>query len=85
MGEIIRFPRRPHWGAINLRFWNASLDRLTDYLAKLKSRETEMSDLKFEYPANSPLMSLAGPEARLYRNYFFIVISKVVLVPCWRV
>ena len=56
MGEIIRFPRRPNWTALHLRFWNASLDRLTDYLAKLKSRETEMSDLKFEYPANSPLM-----------------------------
>ena len=56
MGEIIHFPRRPHWTAIHVRFWNASLDRLTDYLAKLRTREDAMSDVKFEYPANAPLM-----------------------------
>jgi uncharacterized protein YndB with AHSA1/START domain len=56
MGEIIRFPGRPHRTAIHLRFWNASLDRLADYLAKLRTRETDMSDLKFDYPKDSPLM-----------------------------
>src|SRR4051794_1444058 len=56
MGEIIRFPRRPHWTAIHMRFWNASLDRLTDYLARLRLTENEMSDLKFDYPKDAPLM-----------------------------
>jgi uncharacterized protein YndB with AHSA1/START domain len=56
MGKVIRFPRRPHWTAIHLRFWNASLDRLTDYLARLRTREDSMSDVAFEYPADAPLM-----------------------------
>ena len=57
MGEIIRFPRRPqNWSGLHLRFWNASLDRLTDYLGKLKTREYDMSDLKFDYPKDAPLM-----------------------------
>jgi len=57
MGEIIRFPRhRTNWTAIHLRFWNASLDRLTDYLRKLKTGENDMSDIKFDYPKDAPLM-----------------------------
>lgn len=56
MGELIPFPRRPRRPALYLRFWNESLDRLADYLNKLKSRETDMSDLKFEYPKDAPLM-----------------------------
>ena len=55
MGEIVHFPRRPHWTAIHIRFWNASLDRLNDYIAT-RIREDIMSDMKFEYPANAPLM-----------------------------
>jgi len=57
MGEIIRFPRhRTNWTAIHLRLWNASLDRLTDYLRKLKTGENDMSDIKFDYPKDAPLM-----------------------------
>jgi uncharacterized protein YndB with AHSA1/START domain len=56
MGDIIRFPQRAHWTAIHMRFWNASLDRLTDYLARLRLTENEMSDLKFDYPKDAPLM-----------------------------
>lgn len=70
MGDIIRFPRRPHWTAIHFRFWNASLDRLTDYLAKLRNREFEMSDLKFDYPKDAPLMittrTLDAPRALVW-------------------
>jgi uncharacterized protein YndB with AHSA1/START domain len=56
MGELIPFPRRPRWPALYFRFWNESLDRLTDYLATLKHRESDMTDLKFEYPKEEPLM-----------------------------
>lgn len=70
MGELIPFPRRPHWTAIHLRFWTASLDRLTDYLATLRIREDAVSDVKFEYPANAPLMittrTFAAPRALVW-------------------
>lgn len=56
MGEIIRFPRRPRWPVLHVRFWNESLDRLADYIEKLKTREPEMSDVKFDYPKDQPLM-----------------------------
>lgn len=56
MGELIPFPRRPRRPAVCFRFWNESLDRLTDYLATLKTRDSDMTDLKFEYPQDAPLM-----------------------------
>lgn len=56
MGELISFPRKPRWPPLYFRFWNESLDRLTDYLAALSRRESDMTDLKFEYPKDAPLM-----------------------------
>lgn len=56
MGELIPFPRKPRWPALSFGFWNESLDRLTTYLATLKTRESDMTDLKFEYPKDAPLM-----------------------------
>lgn len=56
MGELIPFPRRPRWPALYFRFWNETLDRLADYLATLKTRDSDMTDLRFEYPKDAPLM-----------------------------
>lgn len=56
MAEIIRFPRPPGRPALYRRFWNESLDRLAEYIGKLTSRETEMSDVRFDYPKDQPLM-----------------------------
>ena len=56
MGELIPFPRKPRWPALYFRFWNESLDRLTNYLATLKTRDSDMTDLKFDYPKDAPLM-----------------------------
>jgi len=56
MGDLVPFPRKPRWPALYFRFWNESLDRLSTYLATLKTRESDMTDLKFEYPKDVPLM-----------------------------
>jgi uncharacterized protein YndB with AHSA1/START domain len=52
--------RRPptDWVAAYLQFWSESLDRLSLYIATLNDtqRETIMSDLTFDYPANEPTM-----------------------------
>lgn len=57
MGDIIPFPRRPGWAALYLRLWNASLDRLGAYLNNsLKDRERDMTDLRFDYPSDQPVM-----------------------------
>src|SRR5690606_34564749 len=39
-----------------LRLWTQSLDQLGAYLETLKSEETQMSDIKFDYPRNEPSM-----------------------------
>ncbi len=50
--------RDPQWIAAYLRHWAESLDRLTTYIAQLSApdRESPMSDLKFDYPADEPSM-----------------------------
>ena len=56
-------PTDPQWIAAYLRYWAESLDRLTDYIAQLNAqdvnrqdRESLMSDLRFDYPADEPSM-----------------------------
>lgn len=56
MAEIIPFPGKPRWPGLYFRFWNESFDRLSDYLATIENRETDMSDVKFDYPKDAPLM-----------------------------
>jgi uncharacterized protein YndB with AHSA1/START domain len=60
-GNIIPFPPRPprpnpNWVPAYLRFRSGALDRLNAYIAMLTDRESQMSDLKFEYPADEPSM-----------------------------
>ena len=37
-----------------IRFWTEQFDQLTAYLDILRSREIQMSDIKFEYPDSEP-------------------------------
>lgn len=46
----------PGWLEIYRRFWNASLDRLTDYVKHLKEKGTQMHDLKIIAPQGEPIM-----------------------------
>jgi uncharacterized protein YndB with AHSA1/START domain len=49
--------RRPaNWLAAYLRFWSQSLDQFAAYVEKLKTEETKMSDIKFDYPKDEPSM-----------------------------
>jgi uncharacterized protein YndB with AHSA1/START domain len=67
--------RRPpnDWLAAYLRFWSESLDRLTVYVATLKEREAQMSDLKFDYPKTEPSMictrSFDAPVSLVWRAF----------------
>ncbi|MEQ1770506.1 MAG: SRPBCC domain-containing protein [Devosia sp.] len=75
MADVIPFrPRRPTgWLEAYVRFWEASLDQLTAYIDTLKSRETPMSDIKFEYPEDEPTMictrSFDAPVSLVWRAF----------------
>jgi uncharacterized protein YndB with AHSA1/START domain len=52
--------RRRHppsdWLSAYIAIWNESLDRLTAYIEHLKTEESNMSDVKFDYPKDEPSM-----------------------------
>lgn len=53
------------------RLWDASLDRLTDYLRVLREKGTVMDDLKIEAPADEPTVimtrTLNAPRALVWK------------------
>lgn len=59
-GEALPEPRpragTGHWFVIYWRFWEESLDRLTDYLTELKETKMPIDNLKIETPANEPII-----------------------------
>lgn len=61
------------WHALYRRCWQGSLDRLADRLALVKLPGGVMSDLKFEYPSDQPLMittrTLEAPRALVWRCF----------------
>jgi uncharacterized protein YndB with AHSA1/START domain len=69
----IRRPPRTDWLAAYVRFWSESLDRLSVYVESLKERESQMSDLKFEYPKDEPSMictrSFDAPLSLVWRAF----------------
>jgi uncharacterized protein YndB with AHSA1/START domain len=73
MARIVPFPIKRHWSALALRAWNERLDRLADYLASLRLKETTMSDLRFEYPQDAPLIittrTFEAPRALVWRCF----------------
>ena len=50
-----RAPDRPGTNTFRL-FWNASLNRLSDYLT-IMQKETKMDDLKIDAPVGEPFMT----------------------------
>ena len=44
------------WFECYRRYWDASLDRLTDYLGILREKGTQMHDLRFIAPPGEPIM-----------------------------
>ena len=63
--------RIPTDGRAQLWFWSRTMDRLTDYLVALKSRETEMPDLKIIAPEGEPVVimtrTLNAPRALVWK------------------
>jgi uncharacterized protein YndB with AHSA1/START domain len=59
------------WLVAYRRFWDVSLDRLTDYLKILKEKGTEMHDLKIIAPPGEPTMlmtrSFDAPRALVWK------------------
>jgi uncharacterized protein YndB with AHSA1/START domain len=70
---IRRHPTRTDWLTAYVRFWSESLDRLSLYVESLKERETQMSDLKFDYPKDEPSMictrSFDAPLSLVWRAF----------------
>jgi uncharacterized protein YndB with AHSA1/START domain len=73
MARILPFPVKARWPPVTWRIWNERLDRLADYLASLRLKETMMSDLKFEYPQDAPLIvtrrMFDAPRALVWRCF----------------
>lgn len=73
MARLLHFPIRHQLRALSRRFWNESLDRLADYLVSARLRESMMSDLKFDYPSDQPLMittrTFDAPRALVWRCF----------------
>lgn len=75
--NIIPFRRRPappsDWLTAYVRFWTVSLDQLGDYIATLQPEETQMSDIKFDYPKDEPSMictrSFDAPVALVWKAF----------------
>ncbi|MBK8082736.1 MAG: SRPBCC domain-containing protein [Devosia sp.] len=63
--------RIPTDGRAQLWFWSRTMDRLTDYLVALKSRETEMPDPKIIAPEGEPVVimtrTLNAPRALVWK------------------
>jgi len=61
----------PAWLEVYRRFWDASLDRLADYLSNVEKKGTVMDDLKIETPANEPVLymtrTLKAPRALVWK------------------
>lgn len=59
MADPIPFRPRPgtRWKAALRLFWNASLNRLTDYLT-IMQKETKMHDLKIDAPVGKPFITM---------------------------
>lgn len=59
MAEIIPFRPRPgeSWKHILRLFWNASLNRLSDYLTIMQT-ESRMHDLKIDAPVGKPFLTI---------------------------
>jgi len=59
-GEALRRLRQRvgtgHWFVLYWRAWEESLDRLDDYLLKLKEPKMPLKDLLIETPANAPIV-----------------------------
>jgi uncharacterized protein YndB with AHSA1/START domain len=60
MARVIPFRVRPgeHWRATLRLFWNASLNRLTDYLTIMRQETTMPHDLKIDAPAGKPFLTM---------------------------
>jgi uncharacterized protein YndB with AHSA1/START domain len=69
----LRQTPRPGWLTAYVRFWNESLDQLSAYIELLKTEESEMSDIKFDYPKSEPAMictrSFDAPVALVWKAF----------------
>jgi uncharacterized protein YndB with AHSA1/START domain len=74
-GEALRRLRpgagKGHWFVAYWRHWQESLDRLDDYLMKLKEKKMPIDNLKIEAPANEPIIiatrDFAAPRALVWK------------------
>ena len=72
MGEVLPYRPRPGslWATTLRLLWNASLNRLTDYLT-IMQEETKMDDLKITAPDGEPVLfftrTLKAPRALVWK------------------
>lgn len=72
--NVTPFPHgRAAWIAFYRRLWTHRLDQLADYIVIVNAKETAMSDLTFDYPANEPSMiarrSFDAPRALVWKAF----------------
>ncbi len=74
--NVVPFRSRPSgrdWVSAYVCFWAESLNQLSAYVETLKTEETEMSDITFDYPQDEPSMictrSFDAPVALVWRAF----------------
>jgi uncharacterized protein YndB with AHSA1/START domain len=76
MARIIPFPIKPHWARLAVQVWNERLDRLADYLAVLKVKDSMMAhspgmtDMPVEDATTLVIMrTLDAPRALVWKMF----------------